>query len=581
MYDDHNEEDSLIGDIEQATLLGGGGGGGGGRRGSKPPNIITQITTGPYDAYEDEEHDDGYISPAPLSSIDQSDSNQTLVSSYDSSDVNIPKPHLSNDSGGVEDSFFLRPAGSSPLRRRPSLLTAFEFNDVVRSLTLSGSRGRIPSYDTSYYGSSSPKSPRSSHRQSVRSSAGLPSPNLLSASYERGNSGYGASFSHEVSPSSLGPDDGDMTASPLPIDSDHEEERDSHFEQALLRQSLILPDHHDPVNHHLGHVHIQQTAIQSLRPRTWSSRLQETIELLKSVKPIFFPTLLDWDEKSPFVKFLAITSVPMVLSLTLTLPVVELCDDDDESTIEQNNADSSMIPKIVIGDEEEHHEIYEGWSRTATTIQMLLAPTFIATVITSAAQDGYLAIPAAFLIGAGLSFLVRRFSTEEHPPRLYGAFCFAGFLVAITWIFLVANEVVGILQAFGMIFGVSDAILGLTIFAMGNSLGDLVANITIAKMGYPRMAFSACFGGPLLNMLLGVGISGTYTTMKTGTHIPLKVSPTLFVSLIGVLIMLGAAIIIVPRNGYMMTRTWGWFLVSVYLLCTVTNVIIEITTSKN
>lgn len=70
--------------------------------------------------------------------------------------------------------------------------------------------------------------------------------------------------------------------------------------------------------------------------------------------------------------------------------------------------------------------------------------------------------------------------------------------------------------------GLSDAIIGLTIFAMvcilsfyiymyvyitnyiihvlkGNSLGDFVANITIAKMGFPTMAVSACFGGPMLS----------------------------------------------------------------------------------
>lgn len=35
-------------------------------------------------------------------------------------------------------------------------------------------------------------------------------------------------------------------------------------------------------------------------------------------------------------------------------------------------------------------------------------------------------------------------------------------------------------QTLGHIFGISDAILGLTIFAMGNSLGDLVANATVA-----------------------------------------------------------------------------------------------------
>lgn len=73
--------------------------------------------------------------------------------------------------------------------------------------------------------------------------------------------------------------------------------------------------------------------------------------------------------------------------------------------------------------------------------------------------------------------------------------------------------------------GLSDAIIGLTIFAMvcilslfyictfksliipfmtlkGNSLGDFVANITIAKMGFPTMAVSACFGGPMLSKFI-------------------------------------------------------------------------------
>lgn len=35
-------------------------------------------------------------------------------------------------------------------------------------------------------------------------------------------------------------------------------------------------------------------------------------------------------------------------------------------------------------------------------------------------------------------------------------------------------------QTFGFIFGLSDAIIGLTIFAAGNSLADLVANMSVA-----------------------------------------------------------------------------------------------------
>ena len=36
---------------------------------------------------------------------------------------------------------------------------------------------------------------------------------------------------------------------------------------------------------------------------------------------------------------------------------------------------------------------------------------------------------------------------------------------------------------------------------------DLVSNVAVAKGGYPNMAASACIGAPLLNILLGLGIS--------------------------------------------------------------------------
>jgi sodium/potassium/calcium exchanger 6 len=59
---------------------------------------------------------------------------------------------------------------------------------------------------------------------------------------------------------------------------------------------------------------------------------------------------------------------------------------------------------------------------------------------------------------------------------------FVGFVIALNWIFLLANEMVGLLQALGTIFDISEAIMGLTIFALGNSVGDLVANTAIAKV---------------------------------------------------------------------------------------------------
>lgn len=165
-------------------------------------------------------------------------------------------------------------------------------------------------------------------------------------------------------------------------------ESTSVFEQAMLRHSIILPDHHDPQHHHLGHVHHQGSPEDSPGLQGPSTQTQRFKEYLQAIQPIYFPTLLDWDQKSLFVKFLAITSLPMVLLLTLTLPVVELCDEDegesqDNSPVDITGQEARRLPKIVIGDKPEEEVRYDGWSRTATTVQMVLAPVFIASVISS------------------------------------------------------------------------------------------------------------------------------------------------------------------------------------------------------
>lgn len=59
----------------------------------------------------------------------------------------------------------------------------------------------------------------------------------------------------------------------------------------------------------------------------------------------------------------------------------------------------------------------------------------------------------------------------------------------------------------GILMGISNAILGLTVLAWGNSIGDFVSNLTVAKQGFPRMAVGAAYGGPALNILIGIGLS--------------------------------------------------------------------------
>lgn len=245
--------------------------------------------------------------------------------------------------------------------------------------------------------------------------------------------------------------------------------------------------------------------------------------------------------------------------------------------------------------------------------QCIFAPPFCVWSISSSAESSHVGFKTAIALLAGLGLAIvallalaqfrRKYQDEVSSPlSVYLAVGWtrvaAGFLVSILYIMTIVDEVVSILQTLGIILGLSDAILGLTVFAMGNSLGDLVANVTIARMGHPVMAISACFAGPLLNLLLGIGISGTYllsgnrlesipnqpnphsqssTSIMRGEHAYfIDFSPTLTVSGVGLLIILIGTLVAVPLNGFYLNRSIGLTLIITYAVIMTTNVLVEI-----
>ena len=85
-----------------------------------------------------------------------------------------------------------------------------------------------------------------------------------------------------------------------------------------------------------------------------------------------------------------------------------------------------------------------------------------------------------------MTFIVLLFTSRpQKAPAYHFILAFMGFAVAIAWIYVIANEIVSLLKAFGVYFGLSDAILGLTVLAWGNSLGDLIADVAICKFQIP------------------------------------------------------------------------------------------------
>lgn len=94
------------------------------------------------------------------------------------------------------------------------------------------------------------------------------------------------------------------------------------------------------------------------------------------------------------------------------------------------------------------------------------------------------------------------------------------------------------------------------------------------------MGFSACYGGPMLNILLGIGISGSYIIRQTAESYTLHFSTTLVITGCGLLGLLLATLLFVPLNGFFLPRAWGIALIVAYVSIMITNVVVEVTSKS-
>jgi sodium/potassium/calcium exchanger 6 len=76
--------------------------------------------------------------------------------------------------------------------------------------------------------------------------------------------------------------------------------------------------------------------------------------------------------------------------------------------------------------------------------------------------------------------------------------------------------------------------------------------------------------------MLGVGIGAAYVTSQRNEPYAIELSKTIVVSAIGLLIVLVSSLILVPLNGYRMSRIFGYSWITVYLICTIVNLYLEI-----
>jgi len=119
-----------------------------------------------------------------------------------------------------------------------------------------------------------------------------------------------------------------------------------------------------------------------------------------------------------------------------------------------------------------------------------------------------------FLLGIPISILLLLFSSPLYLPRFYPFFGVLCFVASIEWMNLFANELVNGLESLGKLWQLPTTLIGMVILALANSVGDLAADVAVARAGSPATAVTSCFASPLLNYLVGLGLALTVTCLR-------------------------------------------------------------------
>lgn len=211
------------------------------------------------------------------------------------------------------------------------------------------------------------------------------------------------------------------------------------------------------------------------------------------------------------------------------------------------------------------------WSKPIAVLQPIIAPIFLLSI--SGEISAYVKgskMPVAlvvFLVCIAPSIAVYLLSHNSSPPKgaLGSVWVLCAFVMCISWIYLCAGELVACLTAAGMIFHVPPAYLGLTVLAWGNCIGDFFSNVSIARRGFGQMALAGCYGGPVFNILVGLGLSLGYAcSQQYPEPFEIKFDVSCFVSLVFLYISLTSTLLIVWMRGFQIERGLGFFLITLY-----------------
>ncbi|GMI36126.1 hypothetical protein TeGR_g5283 [Tetraparma gracilis] len=240
------------------------------------------------------------------------------------------------------------------------------------------------------------------------------------------------------------------------------------------------------------------------------------------------------------------------------------------------------------GEEAVDYSLMEAYSRAMLALSCVLSPLWLAfygywehdTNIFSSGLYFGIQVPAV-----AIALLVVRYcpvpldDSPCNPPTAFQApLALYGFVVAATWIDFVADQLVAILSYVGILLGIPSSILGLTILAWGNSIGDLSTNMSMARRGLSNMSITACFGGPIFNMCIGIGAGFHVLLSSRGiSSMDVELDSSVWVGLVCMMVNCVGVLAMGWKNGGEIPKSYGYGGIGLYCVYMLTCLILQFT----
>lgn len=166
-------------------------------------------------------------------------------------------------------------------------------------------------------------------------------------------------------------------------------------------------------------------------------------------------------------------------------------------------------------------------------------------------------------------------------PKWFSFFIIVGVLSGVMWTQVLVGILIDLLNAFGVILGLSKTYLGLTVLAMGNAMPECMTTVIMVRRNISKndrmskdnvkMAIIGCYSSQLFGLLIGFGISMQRATLSKGPQtFDLYELKNIEYNIQDIITMLTAQVCLLVTffwgifNKFVMSKGLGYILLSFY-----------------